>query len=64
MRKIIAQLFCYFRGHDYGPVVYVSPAVLTFCRRCGREIQDRTFDDLESMTDEDHDNLELIEGVE
>ncbi len=43
-------------------MVYISPAVLTYCHRgCGKEIQDRTFDDLEDMTDEDYENLEAIQ---
>ena len=61
MKKIIAKLICSFRGHNYGAAVYVSPAVLTYCRRCGREIQDRDFDALEPMTDEDYENLEMLE---
>ena len=62
MKRLLARLICFFRGHDYGSVVYISPAVLTYCHRhCGKEIQDRTFDDLEPMTDEDYENLEYLE---
>ncbi len=64
VRKLIARLICFFRGHDFGNVVYVSPAVLTYCHRgCGKELQDRTFDDLQPMTDEDYEALEDLEGM-
>lgn len=61
MKQLIRKIHCHFKGHDFGNAVYVSPAVLTFCRRCGREIQDRTFDDLEPMTDQDYEMLEQME---
>jgi len=52
--SIIKKIFCYFRGHDFGDVVVITPCSLTFCHCCGKEIQDRTFDDLEPCTDEDY----------
>lgn len=55
---IINQLICLFRGHDFGDVVYISPAVLTHCHKCGAEIQGRTTKDLEPMTDQDYEILE------
>jgi len=55
------HLVCRFKGHDFGDAVYISPAVLTFCHRCGQEIQGRTIDDLEPMTDEDYDWLDSID---
>ncbi len=61
MKMLIRKIICFFRGHDFGDVVYISPAVLTYCHRCGKEIQDRAIDDLEPMTDEDYENLESIE---
>ena len=52
---------CSILGHDYGPVVYFSPAVLNCCRRCGRDILGRDFDDLEPMTDEERDTLDDLD---
>lgn len=64
-REFISRhIVCRFKGHYFGDVVYISPAVLTFCHRCGKEIQDRTIDDLESMTDEDYEWLESIEDAD
>lgn len=58
--RLFWKIVCYFKGHDFGSAVYISPAVLTFCRRCGTEIQGRTFDDLEPATDED---LEVMDSL-
>lgn len=54
------KLICYFRGHEWGDVVYVSPSMLTYCHRCGDEFMGRTVDDLEPMTDEDYQFLDSI----
>lgn len=64
MFRWMKRLLCRWRGHDYGDAVYFSPAVLVHCRRCGREICDRTIDDLEPMTDEDYDYLEAMDRYE
>lgn len=64
MRLLIAKIKCFFLGHDYGPAVAISPAFLTCCTRCGRDIQDRSIDDLEPITEADHDLLESIELAE
>lgn len=50
---IARQTLCRIKGHDYGAVVYISPAVMHLCARCGRDVCGRTFDDLEPMNEED-----------
>lgn len=52
---------CSILGHDFGPVVYVSPAVMQCCHRCGRDIQGRDFDDLEPTTEADRDILDELD---
>ena len=64
MLQWISRAVCMLRGHDFGGVVYISPAILTHCHRCGEEIQGRTIDDLEPMTDEDYEHLEDLERME
>ena len=59
--RFINQIVCMFRGHDFGPVVYFSPGVLVYCVCCGKELCDRTVSDLEPMSDEDYDNLEMMD---
>lgn len=63
-RRLIATFVCRFKGHDFGSVIYISPSVLTFCRRCREELQGRTFADLEPMTDEDREHLEHLDAME
>ncbi len=62
--RLVARAVCAVRGHDFGPVVYVSPSVLIHCLRCGRELQGRTVADLAPMTDEDWDFLESLDGLD
>jgi len=61
--KFFKKIICYFKGHDFGAAVYISPSMLVYCRTCGVEIQDRTIEDLEPMTDEDYEHLELMEQL-
>ncbi|WP_020675305.1 hypothetical protein [Geopsychrobacter electrodiphilus] len=61
LSRLIKKLICLFKGHDFGDCVYISPSYLTFCRCCGVEIQGRSFDDLEPLTDEDREHLEFID---
>ena len=63
MKNLLAKIKCYFKGHDFGPVVYVSPSVLQFCRCCGEELQGRTIEDLEPMTEDDYDHLEFTDDL-
>jgi len=63
MKRLFRKLVCRLRGHDFGSVVYLSPAVLQCCRRCGEDIQGRTIDDLEPMTDEDFEFLDALEDA-
>lgn len=51
---------CREHGHDFGDAVYLSPAVLTYCHRCGEELTGRTPADLEPMTDDDHAYLDQL----
>lgn len=64
IKRFFARLICRLRGHDFGAVVYVSPSMLCCCERCGEDIQGRSFDDLEPMTDEDYDHLETLDGLD
>ncbi len=53
LKTIKAKIICFFRGHDWGYAVCITPVTLEFCHRgCGKEIQDRTFDDIEPMGNE------------
>lgn len=63
-RWFARHFICRRQGHDFGDVVYISPAVLTFCHNCGEEIQGRTWEDLEPMTDEDRENIELLHEID
>ena len=60
MRRRFARLLCDIRGHDYGYEVYISPSMLTCCHRCGRDIRDRSIEDLEPMNDEDYEYLDHL----
>jgi hypothetical protein len=64
MKRLFARLVCAVRGHDYGHEVYISPAMLTCCHRCGRDIRGRSIEDLEPMTDEDYEYLEHLIGMD
>lgn len=60
-----AKTHCRRHGHDFGPVIYCSPAILQYCRNgCGKEVFDRTIDQLEPMTEEDREVLDWIEMSE
>ncbi len=52
----LARARCSARGH-----LYLSPTfrcnVLYFCARCHREMFDRTFDDIDPMTDDEIDEM-------
>jgi hypothetical protein len=58
IKRLFARFLCAIRGHDYGYEVYISPSMLTCCHRCGRDIQGRSIEDLEPMTDEDYEYLD------
>ncbi len=60
LRLAIGKVRCRIKGHDFGPVVFISPALLTYCRHCGEEIMGRTIDDLEPMTEADFEHLETL----
>jgi len=61
MKRLLAKLICRLRGHDFGPCVYLSPAVLQCCLRCGDDIMGRTIDDLEPATDVDFAVIESLD---
>jgi len=54
--KVLKRLICLCKGHDY-PCPTFDTYTLCFCRRCGKEIADRTFGDLEPLPAEAHDML-------
>jgi hypothetical protein len=60
----LARLTCMVEGCDFGPVVFVSPSILLHCHRCGEELMGRTIDDLEPMTDEDYDLLNVLDDMD
>jgi len=55
MKKLIQRLICRLRGHNY-PGTCFSNFQLSVCRRCGKEVTGRTFDDILSAPD-DYDDL-------
>lgn len=54
MGHLFKKLICKFKGHAY-KAPYFDNYTLCFCQRCGKEIADRTFDDIETIPD-DYDN--------
>ena len=62
MKRLFLKVVCMLRGHDFGPVVYVSPSVLIHCSRCGEELLGRSFDDLEYMTEEDREHVDMMDS--
>lgn len=53
MKNFINKIICKLRGHDY-PCLTFDNFSLCYCQRCGREVADRTFDDILPIP-EDHD---------
>jgi len=51
--KLMNKLICIWKGHDF-PCPTLNAYTLCFCQRCGKEIADRTFDDLEPLPSEEH----------
>jgi hypothetical protein len=56
LRQYFAQLRCGFRGHQYDAIVYM-PDALYFCSCCGRELLNRSFDDIQPLTDAEVEEL-------
>jgi len=56
LRRRLGSVVCWFRGHQYNTPVFESN-VLYPCARCGREMFDRTFDDIEPLSDEQLEEL-------
>lgn len=50
-KKVLARASCSTRGHQYDNTEFVGNS-LYFCTRCRREMFERTFDDIEPMSDE------------
>ena len=48
----LMRVVCLFRGHHYNTPTFTSN-VLYLCTRCRREMFDRTFADIEPMSDEE-----------
>lgn len=59
--QILRQLVCKVRGHRYDTPVFMSNC-LYFCSCCGREMFDRTFEDIEPLTDEQMEELDRFGG--
>lgn len=60
----IKRVACKIFGHNY-PSSCFSGNALYFCVRCGKELLDRTFDDLsdmEPMSDEELDEMMINDG--
>ncbi len=56
MKQFLKRLICKFKGHRYPASAIMPGCALYFCERCGKEMFDRTFDDLREMgpmTDEE-----------
>lgn len=58
--RCFTGLICKLKGHDY-PCLTFNTYTLCFCWRCGKEVADRTFDDLEPFPMEEQDMLLLEE---
>ncbi len=54
MKKLFRRFVCKIKGHHYPTLTFTSNA-LYFCSRCGKEMFDRTFDDLVPMTADERD---------
>jgi len=54
--KGLTRLICKLRGHDF-PCPTFNAYTLCFCQHCGKEIADRTFNDLEPLSPEEQDML-------
>jgi hypothetical protein len=54
MKKLFRRFICKIMGHHYPTLTFTSN-VLYFCSRCGKEMFDRSFDDLEPMSEDERD---------
>lgn len=54
MNKLFQALICKLRGHHY-PTTLFDNFSLCHCRRCGKEVADRTFADILPTPHEDED---------
>lgn len=52
MIKVIRQLVCALKGHKF-PTACFDNFSLCYCQRCGREVADRTFDDILPVPDDE-----------
>lgn len=51
MKKLILRLICRVRGHRYPGLLFTN-YTLSCCVVCGREVADRTFDDILPVPDD------------
>lgn len=51
MKNFINKIICKFKGHDY-PCLTFDNFSLCHCQRCGKEVADRTFDDILPVPDD------------
>lgn len=55
-RNAVRSVVCRFKGHHYDTPVF-HPKCLYFCTRCDKELLDRTFADLQPMTESEYDEF-------
>jgi len=60
MYRKVQSFFCRFRGHKYSASAFTANA-LYFCERCHQEIGGYTFDDLEPMTTDELEELDMFD---
>jgi len=59
MLRLLKRLICKIKGHSYRGLDHgFMSNCLYFCDRCGKELLDRTFEDLEPMTEEEREYFE------
>lgn len=57
LKRAWGRLVCRVRGHDF-PCLVFTANTLCFCRRCGKEVADRSFAHLTPMSEEEREELE------
>jgi len=61
--NLVKKLICAIKGHSY-PCPFFTNDSLCFCERCGKEVADRTFDDILSTSYETSELYDLYEETE
>lgn len=58
-KQFINDLMCDKYGHQYDTPVFHSKC-LYFCKRCGKEMFDRSFQDIEPLTDDEREQMDQL----